>query len=239
MNNINFSYCPTLGKLLGSKEIKGCTGKRFSNLGAISSLNTLMTLRSLILNIKPSRTIEIGLSFGGSCLVFLASHRDIGHLPEKQHIAIDPFQKSVWDDAGLMHVKMENLEDWLDFYEEYSYSRLPLLVNSKREFDLVYIDGSHIFEDVFIDFYYVWHLLSNNGIVIFDDQTYPHINKVIKFIRTNLKDYFIEYDLSIYRPDKGLSLKYKIAKMFNKTQLIAFMKIDNAQRPWDTIYVNF
>ena len=25
------------------------------------------------------------------------------------------------------------------------------------------IDGSHLFEDVFMDFYFVWHLLSDNG----------------------------------------------------------------------------
>ena len=239
MNNIDFSFCPSLENLLGCKEAKGLTGKIFVNLDAISSSATLSTLRSLILDLKPYKTLEVGLSFGGSCLVFLASHRDIGHLQEKQHVAIDPFQKSVWDSTGLLHVQMEKLDGWLDFYEEYSYYRLSSFINSKQKFDLVYIDGSHLFEDVFIDFILVWRLLSENGIVIFDDYTDPNIKKVTKFIKNNLKKYFIQFDLSDYRPDKGSSLKYKIAKFMNRTQIIAFKKINETERLWDDKFINF
>jgi predicted O-methyltransferase YrrM len=239
MNYINLDFSPALANLLKGGRIEGAGGKIFNNTGAVSSLNTLWILRTVMMDLKPGRTLEIGLSFGGSCLVFLASHRDLSHSPEKQHIAIDPHQKSVWDNTGLMHIRKESLQGWLDFYEEHSSARLPMLVNANNKIDLVYIDGSHLFEDVFTDFYYVWRLLATNGVVIFDDYTDPHVKKVTRFIDKNLGNYFSRFDVDKYRPDQGRSCKYKIAKMLNKTQVIAYRKTGNDSRSWNSKFMDF
>ena len=83
-------------------------------------MNNLIVLRGLMLELKPEHTLEVGLSFGGSCLVFTASHRDLGHAPAGQHVALDPFQKQVWDDAGLVAVEKGGLAGYLDFRSAFS-----------------------------------------------------------------------------------------------------------------------
>ena len=87
---------------------------------------------------------EIGFSFGGSCLVFTASHRDLGRTPTRQHIAIDPFSDSVWDDCGLLSIERAGLTNYLDFRSAFSSAELPKLISDGARFDLVYVDGSHL-----------------------------------------------------------------------------------------------
>jgi methyltransferase family protein len=91
---------------------------------------------------------------------------------------------------------------------------LPRLVEENEQFDLVYIDGSHLFEDVFIDTYYTGRLLSQGGVVAFDDCGDPHVRKVLAFLRSNLGDSFEELDLPPFRADQGRSTKYRLARQF-------------------------
>jgi hypothetical protein len=74
-------------------------------------------------------------------------------------MALDPFQKGAWDDSGLVAVERAGLSDFLDFRPEFSSLLLPRLVEHGDRFDLIYVDGSHLFEDVFIDAYYTSRLL--------------------------------------------------------------------------------
>ncbi len=47
-----FSYCPELKALLRDRRIVGCNGKIFSDLGCLSSLNNLTTLRNLCMRLN-------------------------------------------------------------------------------------------------------------------------------------------------------------------------------------------
>lgn len=150
-----------------------------------------------------------------------------------------PFQKQVWDDTGLLAVEQAGLEGYLEFRPQYSSLELPRLVEAGEQFDMVYIDGSHLFEDVFIDFYYVARVLSEGGLVIFDDSSNPNIRKVLRFIRRNLSHEFEEIGLSSFRPDAGRSLKYRFAKRLGKIQMTAFRRAGPAVRQWDAPFTNF
>src|SRR5687767_3451241 len=76
-----FAFCPTLAEVLTARRFNGRTGKSFEGMGALSSVNNLAVLRNICGELKPHQTLEIGFSFGGSCLVFTACHRDLGHAP--------------------------------------------------------------------------------------------------------------------------------------------------------------
>lgn len=234
-----FGFNPTLQAMLNARKAVGRSGKEFAGAGALSSDNNLITLRNLCLRLKPQRTLEIGMCFGGSALVFTASHRDLGRPAARQHTALDPFQTSVWDEAGLVAVEREGLREHLDFRPAFSSLELPRLVNEKALFDLVYIDGSHLFEDVFIDFYYVARLLSDGGMVAFDDCADSHVAKVLRFITRNLNGTFKEVELGPYRMDGGKRLRYRVARLLGKTQLRAFQKTGAAERNWDAPFVDF
>jgi len=210
--NKEFDFCEDLVRLYTGEFAEGNNGERFS-LGGCSTINNLSTLKRIFESKKPIRSLEVGLCLGGSCLLFTGLHRKNGNIPNKQHTAIDPYQVSMWKEAGLLAVKRAELSSFLDFRENLSSLELPRLVSEKQFFDFIYIDGSHIFEDVFIDFYYTARILNHEGIVVFDDCTDAHVAKVISFIRKNLKPSFEEIDLGPFRLDGGKPLKYKTAKI--------------------------
>lgn len=184
--NTRLDYCKELENMLESQRAVGRTGKVFQGLGAASSRNNLATMRSLMLEYKPVNTLEIGMAFGASTLALAACHKELGRSANKQHVAIDPFQTTVWDDTGRIALENADLLPYVDIVEDYSYNALPNLLKTDHRFDLVYIDGSHLFEDVFIDFFYSSRLLSKDGLLIFDESSDPHIRKVLRFIDKNL-----------------------------------------------------
>ncbi|MGN6646329.1 MAG: hypothetical protein ACTHJT_07355, partial [Cytophaga sp.] len=99
----------------------------------------------------------------------------------------------------------------------------------------------HLFEDVFIDYYYCAQLMSTKGIMLFDDCRDPHVLKVIKFIKNNMSDYFDEIDLNQYVGREGNELlKYKLAVKLDKIQLRGFIKKkEDVTRKWDSAFSNF
>lgn len=50
-----------------------------------------------------------------------------------------------------------------------SVSLLALMIQDGKEYDFIYIDGSHIAKDVLTDACMSWPLLKKNGIMVFDD----------------------------------------------------------------------
>ena len=91
----------------------------------LSSVNNLVMIHNLLLQLKPRRTLEVGVCFGDSCLTVIASHRDLACPPQQQHVALNPFQKAVWDDTGLSAVEQGGLSGWLDFRPDFSCLELP------------------------------------------------------------------------------------------------------------------
>ena len=233
------NFCPELVELLASRRVCGRSGKVFEGLGAISTINNLVTLRNLHLDLKPQRTLEVGLCFGASALLFTGLHRNAESPACRQHLAVDPFQTSVWDDAGLLQIDRAGLESFLDFRGTYSCLELPRLFSEGARFDLVYVDGSHLFEDVFVDAYFSCRLLTEGGVVAFDDCSDPNVAKVLTFIRSNLRSSFQELALGPFRADGGRTLRYRAAKFLGRTQLSAFRRIGPADRNWNSDFNEF
>jgi hypothetical protein len=234
-----FAFCPVLAGMLEKSEAVGRSGKNV-NISDLSTVRNLLTLRALHILSNAKRTMEVGFSSGGSSLVFTQTHKDLGALAENQHVAIDPFQRSNWtDEAGLVAIEAANLRGYLDFREEPSCYALPRLVDEGLKFELIYIDGSHLFEDVFIDFYFAARLVKEQGIVLFDDSSLDHVQKVLRFIRKNCKLSFREIDLSPYRPKADNMLSYRAARALGKIQLTGFQKVGNASRSLDSAFNNF
>lgn len=232
-------FCPVLAELVRSQSVTGRSGKVFRELAALSAENNLIILRQLMLELKPARTLEIGLSFGGSCLVFTVTHRDLGHAPLRQHVALDPYQSKVWDDCGLIVTAKAGVDSYLDFRPSFSSSELPRLLASGSRFGLIYVDGSHLFEDVFVDGYFGSRLLEDGGVIAFDDSSNHHVHKVLQFLRANCRESLEEIDLSRYRKDLGKSVRYRVARMTGRVQMTAFRRIGKIDRNWDAPFQPF
>jgi predicted O-methyltransferase YrrM len=220
-----------------SGGLVGRTGKVFTNLIAISTRNNLETLYRIGREGGWERTLEIGMAFAGSALTLAAVQRDLGRPPARQHVAIDAFQTEVWDSAGRMCLEQRGLADYVEVKEEFSSIALAKLVEQKARFGLIYVDGSHLFEDVFVDCYYSTQLLADGGVILFDDCKVAHVRKVLRFIETNLDATLERIDLSKYRESVGW--KYKIGAMLGKTHLTGYRKIGAWGRKWDAEFRNF
>jgi len=232
-----FAFCPTLLNLINQRTATGATGRHYDNLPALSTLGNLHVLRELILEFKPRDTLEIGLAFGGSALTCLATLREIWESQAFSHSAIDPYQKSVWDNVAVKLIEKEGLEKNFTCMDGFSCYVLPDLIRQKRQYGLVYIDGSHLFEDVFLDMYFVNDLLLENGIVVFDDCLDPHVAKVIKFVKRNYNHILSEIGLHKYGGQKPI-LK-RMANLFGYRQARGFMKTGNGRREWNARFINF
>jgi hypothetical protein len=229
---MEFSYCPVLDDLVRTQRTVGQSGRVFEQLGALSTTNNLKVLRGLMLERKPARTLEIGLGFGGSALAITATHKELGHPPAGQHIVMDPFQARDWDNAALAAVERAGLSGYIDFRPQYSSIALASLAESGATFGLIYVDGSHVFEDVFIDAYFGVRMLEPGGIILFDDCMIDHVAKVLAFVTANWDGFIREVDLSSHRDDGG-SLRYMAARRLGKVQLRGFTRTGNDTRAWD------
>jgi len=226
------SFCPILKKLCEASKVSGETGKTFNSGG--STLNNLEIIYNLMLEIKPERTIEIGMAQGRSTLMFAACHKLMGRNSIQQHVAIDPLQSFDWDNTAVLQLKSAKLLDYVKIYEIPSSKCLPMLINDGASFDLAYVDGSHIFEDVFVDFYFLYELMSVGGIILFDDSNFPDVKKVIKFIENNYSELLSPLSLKPFRKlNKLAKLKYDLAVKLHRNQLTAFKKIKIGGREWD------
>jgi predicted O-methyltransferase YrrM len=225
-------FCPELEEMYQARTLVGRTGKTFQS-AALSTPNNLLALKSLMLKERPENTLEIGLAFGGSCLALAAAHRALGR-NGVCHVSVDPYQDTVWDGVARIYLDRAKLSSGVQILCEPSSIALPKLLSEGREFGLIYVDGSHLFEDVFVDVYFAWKLLRSGGIVLLDDSTDPHIQKVIKFVKRNLAESLQLIEIP------GVSFARRIAQALSgQRQLTAFRKVNVAERQWDTGFGDF
>jgi predicted O-methyltransferase YrrM len=232
------SFCPTLKELVRTSKVRGATGKEYNSGG--STLNNLEVIYNLMLQQKPERTIEIGMAQGRSALMFAACHQLMGRNGIQQHITIDPLQSSDWDNAAIQQLRSAQLLNYVKLYEMPSCECLPALKRENLSFDLAYIDGSHLFEDVFVDFYFLYKIMSIGGIILFDDCKFPDVSKVIRFVNNNFGEQLSPFSLTSFRRFNKLGkFKYDLAVKLHMNQLTAFKKIKMGGRKWDAWYKDF
>ena len=143
------------------------------------------TLREWVQRENAAHTIEIGLAFGFSALYICEGLLLNGYL-EPKHVALDPWQISGYASRGLEILEQAGVRSLVEFHDEKSQIALPQFLKEGRLFDLAFVDGNHRFDAVFLDLYYLGHLIRKGGIVILDDYDLPGIHKAATFFINNL-----------------------------------------------------
>lgn len=123
----------------------------------------------------PARVLEIGSWEGRSALFF------VNYLPQAHLTCVDPWTGNVEHalDAHFAALVPESEQRFIDNLSAFADRierikapagiALPELAIAGRQFDLVYIDGSHRAADVYSDAALSWPMLAKEGLVIFDD----------------------------------------------------------------------
>ncbi len=132
------------------------------------------------------RTIETGFGLGMSSLFIVEAALECSGTEAVQHTAIDPYQRSDWNNAGLRTVREAGVGGQVTLIQEDSALVLPLLVAEGQRFDAAFVDGSHLFDGVFVDVFYMLRLVRPGGVIVLDDYWMPAVRAALGFFAGNL-----------------------------------------------------
>lgn len=142
-------------------------------------------LRDYVIREAASRTLEVGLGYAVSTLYVCDGLVENGD-PAATHVAVDPYQGSRFASCGLQLLKQAGVAQLVEHHATHSQLVLPRLLGEGRSFDLVFIDGDHRFDGVFVDLYYAGRLVRPGGIVMVDDYQLPALERAVSFFASNL-----------------------------------------------------
>jgi len=138
--------------------------------------------------VKPKATLEIGLAYGFSTLYFLAA---LAENSSGRHTSVDPYQLNApgrWAGIGLMQGRCFGGERFR-FIEEKSFAALTHLADKSETFDVIFVDGRHLFDFVLTEFTLSAELCSMAGYIILHDTWLPSVRRAVAFIRANRTDF--------------------------------------------------
>ena len=140
-------------------------------------------VRDLLLAEKPSTVIEIGLAYGSSALA-IAEALAAGGSSETRHVIIDAYQKQ-FHGSGWAAIAGAGLAGLCSLVEERSQIVLPRLLGDGFVADAAFVDGSHIFHNVFADLFYLRELVRPGGLVILDDCNHLSVATAARYFELN------------------------------------------------------
>jgi len=148
-------------------------------------------LGDLVLNNGAKTVLEVGMANGFSTLYLLDA---LQQTQGESLVSLDPYQQSDWGNRGLTRVAEAG---FAELHEFHSLNSLEAFTGpcQERKFDLIFIDGSHAFDNAFVDFYLSERHLNPGGILVFDDVGWAGVERVCHYIVTN-RNYEIIASLS-------------------------------------------
>lgn len=142
-------------------------------------------LRNWVIKEKAAQTIEIGLAWGVGALHICEGLLMNGD-QNAHHIALDPFQGTSFKNCALQLLEEAGVARLVKHNAEESQIALPRFVSEGQQFDFAFVDGSHLFDRVFLDLIYLGRLVRPEGVIFADDYQAPAVAKAVSFCMNNL-----------------------------------------------------
>jgi predicted O-methyltransferase YrrM len=149
-------------------------------------------IRKRLVETKAKSTLEVGLAYGTSALVFAEYHQRAKNTGVC-HTAIDPNQygsgEGHWEGIGVQNLKRVGFirgRNWR-LVEKSSVDALPDLAK-KLKVDVALIDGYHLFDYTLLDVFYCLKMLKVGGVLIVDDKKMRAIKAVAQYIMRAYKN---------------------------------------------------
>ncbi len=146
-------------------------------------------LRKVLSSTKAKQTLEVGLAYGSSALVFAEHHQKMKN-EGICHTIIDPNQYGKgdghWEGIGAENLKRCGFikgRNWR-LIENTSVKVLPALLSKFGNgwLDVALIDGWHLFDYTLLDIFYCLEMVRVGGYVIVDDKNQTSVAAVAKYI---------------------------------------------------------
>jgi predicted O-methyltransferase YrrM len=183
----------------------------------------------IIEGIRPARIIEVGTWKGGSainmaklCLRFGLETEIIcidTWLGASEHVLFQEFRKSLNYKNGypqlyytfMANVVAEGLQDIITPFPMASLNAAVILKTLGVTADVIYIDAAHEYDLAYADAVAFWPLLSENGLMLFDDYGYSGVTKAVcRFAYEQDRPIYASYEKAMVpkgyiRPDMTLN----------------------------------
>jgi Methyltransferase domain len=140
-------------------------------------------LRDLLLAERPSTVIEIGLAYGSSALA-IAEALVLAGSDEARLVIIDAYQRQ-FHGSGWDAIVEAGLTDLCSLIEERSQVAMPRLLEDGVLAEAAFVDGSHVFHNVFVDLFYLRELVRPGGLVVMDDCDFPSVETAARYFEIN------------------------------------------------------
>ena len=176
-----------IDEIYQTKIVYGQNGEQVAAFPTSIPQDEGIALYNIVRSIKARRTLEIGMAYGLSTLYMCQAHQDAG-ADGGSHVSIDPYQTKWWKSIGLRNLERCGLSDYLEFHESMAHESLPRMLERGDSYDLIFIDGGHLFDHTMLEFFYADLLIPIGGYVMFDDLWMPSQQAVVSFILNN-RDY--------------------------------------------------
>ena len=72
---------------------------------------------------------------------------------------------------------------------------LPFAAKNRDQYDLIFVDGGHRFDDVFVDVHYAGRLAKPGGLMVLDDTHFGAIRSVANWVNTNLSHLWEPFEI--------------------------------------------
>jgi predicted O-methyltransferase YrrM len=140
-------------------------------------------LRALLVAERAEVVIEVGLAYGVSALA-VAEALVMAGTAEPNHLIIDAFQDH-FHDTGWNAIVSAGLGSVCTLLRERSQIALSRLLSEGFIADSAFVDGSHIFHNVFVDLYYLREIVRPGGLVILDDCQWQSVATAVRYFEVN------------------------------------------------------
>ena len=117
-------------------------------------------------NIYPKEILEIGVHEGFSTIFFQYAFKDFH--TDVVDIFLNDTRKKFEANINIINLKKINI------FQTTSHN---FLVNNKKKYDLIFVDGGHGYLDVIFDLFYSFQYLNINGLLLIDDYDWKEQNK--------------------------------------------------------------
>lgn len=138
-------------------------------------------IRDFLAGREITATLETGFAYGCSTAFIMAGS-------PARHVAVDPWPER-YDEIGMRNMERLGFADRLEVYRELAIKALPALAARGDVFDFFFVDGSHLFEDVILDWCFANLLVKPGGHVLFHDRYMKSVQYAAGFIRNNRPDW--------------------------------------------------
>jgi predicted O-methyltransferase YrrM len=142
-------------------------------------------LRDLLISEGAETVVEVGLAYASSALAIGEALVTVSP-PRPRHVVIDPFQKSAWSNVGWDLLRSAGLDSIARLMLAPSSIALPQLVTESLIADAAFVDGSHRFHEVFVNFYFLRKIIRPGGLIVIDDDWAPSVRTAVHYFEQNL-----------------------------------------------------